>query len=260
MGAAIRQRVPVASEPSPSSLPSTEPTVGTASPVLERGYLAGLIFVGLWPVLWGWFTDWADPISVVEDWLIAGSRVPRIEAPVIASQLSFLPDAAFCFLPGLVVGLRHLRPACVPPARPRHVWATTLLTGFVTALVGFVGHITVDLPTGWLGSAELIARVRVQTRLVDVVVNSVLPAITEELYYRGLLFVAIAAVRSTRVTILLTAVAFALGHPPLLIPWALFFGLVVGKARSRLGSVWPVVACHAVWNAIAYADAWYLIG
>jgi membrane protease YdiL (CAAX protease family) len=74
---------------------------------------------------------------------------------------------------------------------------------------------------------------------------------TEELFYRGL------GVRAFRFlggvwAIALTAVAFAFGHAVLAaLPPLLFFGLALGWVRLRSDSVWPGIAAHAFYNALA---------
>lgn len=214
----------------------------------------------VWPTILGWVVTAVDPVTAVESILDRGAHVPATESPVIASQLMYFPDSALCFLPGLILlhhaGVRGTRAS----ERVGRVWALTLGAGLATLLVGTATHLAMDLPTGDLGTPEVIERVRLGTRYIDVALYSIFPALLEEFYFRGRLFDALSPALTPRTTILVTTLAFAACHPLNLVPFALVWGAVAGLVRYRLGSFWPMVAAHAVWNAIAYADAWMLLG
>jgi membrane protease YdiL (CAAX protease family) len=211
-------------------------------------------------MLMGWISGVADPIGHLERLLDGHGWVPWIETPVIASQLWLVPETALAFAPGLMVlhqlGVRDAERD--PP--PRSVWRWTVGVGFAILLAAGTTHVLVDLPTGDLGPPEVVARVRLGTRVIDVALNAVVPALAEELYFRGRLFTALSRWWPPGATILVTTLAFALAHPVHLVPFALVWGVGAGLARRHLGSFWPGVAAHAVWNAVAYADAWSLIG
>lgn len=78
------------------------------------------------------------------------------------------------------------------------------------------------------------------------------PAIFEELAFRGIFL------RSARTFLrplpahLLTAAAFAAIHfQPLMLPFHFGIGLALGALRERSGSLWPPMLLHAVNNALA---------
>ena len=73
--------------------------------------------------------------------------------------------------------------------------------------------------------------------------------IVEELMYRGA-GMALLAPYGSAVAVLVTAVAFGLGHGLVLALAALvFFGLVIAVLRQRTGSVYPCIAVHCAFNA-----------
>lgn len=214
-----------------------------------------------WPTAFHWVWDALDPITALEAHISAVGAVPLTEAPVVASQLMFFPDSALCFLPGLVAlrwtgGWRSSAPATTA----NRTLAWTLGVGATTLVAGLLLHLTVDLPTGDLGPAEVVAKVRPCTRIVDTALYAVFPALFEESYFRGRLFSAMSSTWTARATITATTLAFAACHPADLVPFAVVWGALAGLVRQRLGSFWPMVAAHAAWNAIAYADAWLLLG
>lgn len=214
-----------------------------------------------WPTLYGWVWDAVDPITPLETYIGPAGLVPLREAPVVASQLLFLPSAAILYLPGLAaIRMAGGWPSSAPASTATRTWARTLGVGASTLVAGLTLHFTLDLPTGDLGPPEVVARVRLGTRIADTAINSILPALFEEAYFRGRLFSAMSAMWTARATTVASTVAFAACHPAHLMPFALVWGAFAALVRLRLGSFWPMVAAHAVWNAIAYADAWLLLG
>ena len=81
----------------------------------------------------------------------------------------------------------------------------------------------------------------------------------EEILFRGFLFTAIAGSKlGAAGAILITSIVWALFHAgyvwqELVIITA--FGFVLGWLVWQLGSVWPGIACHAVWNFCVLAGA-----
>jgi len=78
---------------------------------------------------------------------------------------------------------------------------------------------------------------------------AVVGPIVEELMYRGA-GMALLAPYGSAVAVLVTAVAFGLGHGLVLALAALvFFGLVIALLRQRTGSVYPCIIVHCAFNA-----------
>lgn len=84
----------------------------------------------------------------------------------------------------------------------------------------------------------------------------VLPAIFEELFFRGMLIPALSS-GGTGVAIFVSALAFALCHGSIYNfagPFAA--GLIYGYMSYALGSVWPAVAAHLINNALSLLIAY----
>ncbi len=78
-----------------------------------------------------------------------------------------------------------------------------------------------------------------------------IPALAEELFFRGLLLPGLARRLDPRVSIVLVAVLFGLVHlSPIAILYATLAGLVLGAVRLWTGSVVPCVALHGAFNAM----------
>lgn len=107
-----------------------------------------------------------------------------------------------------------------------------------------------------------VVRDRLDATSVDVTLAillfafAVVPALVEEFFFRGYLFTALATASSNRTAVLATAALFGLFHivtGELLVVERFLptfvFGLALGWARGRSGSIWPSVVAHAVHNA-----------
>jgi membrane protease YdiL (CAAX protease family) len=98
------------------------------------------------------------------------------------------------------------------------------------------------LPTS--GPAALVA-----------LVTAAISPFAEEIFFRGFLFTNMRAYAGYGATIVVTSAYFALMHfdstmvvPLLVLP----FGLILGLARERYGSVRPAIYLHMVWNLVAF--------
>lgn len=86
---------------------------------------------------------------------------------------------------------------------------------------------------------------------VSVVVGA---AVTEELYFRGLLYGRLDARFARAAAVIGSAGAFGLAHfQPDAFPTLFALGLILGLLRLRTGSIWPAVGLHAANNGIAFA-------
>jgi len=78
-----------------------------------------------------------------------------------------------------------------------------------------------------------------------------IPAISEELLFRGLLLPGLAKRMHPRLALVVSAVLFGLIHgAPVAMVYATLAGLALGWLRSRTGSVLPCVAMHGAVNAM----------
>lgn len=81
--------------------------------------------------------------------------------------------------------------------------------------------------------------------IVDLAAFALVPALAEELLFRGVLFGALRPRLGTAWTVLATAVAFGLYHGSVYrFAPAAFAGLLLGGVRAASGSLWPALAFH----------------
>ncbi|MEY4225563.1 MAG: hypothetical protein RL190_320 [Actinomycetota bacterium] len=86
---------------------------------------------------------------------------------------------------------------------------------------------------------------------VSVVIGA---SVTEELYFRGLLYGRLDARFARAAAVIGSAGAFGLAHfQPDAFPTLFALGLILGLLRMRTGSIWPAVGLHAANNGIAFA-------
>lgn len=134
-------------------------------------------------------------------------------------------------------------------------------------MVGASGWLGLSLPGAWLtdfvagGQADAAAALAAALQLADspfwvlIAALALLPAIAEELGFRGVLY---RLLGSTRTAVLIQAVLFGLVHGSIyrFLPTFLL-GLALGALRRRSGSVWPGVIAHALSNGIVLAIGRY---
>jgi membrane protease YdiL (CAAX protease family) len=90
------------------------------------------------------------------------------------------------------------------------------------------------------------------SRAVLLGVVSLLPALCEELAFRGGLQSALAGRRSPARAVALSALVFAVFHlDPIRFPGVLLLGVAFGWLAWRTGSIWPSMVAHAVNNGTA---------
>ncbi|MFT4623168.1 MAG: sodium transport system permease protein [Myxococcota bacterium] len=135
---------------------------------------------------------------------------------------------------------------------PMHLLGGVLL-GLGTPLISLAIHWVQApfVPTAYL---EALAEQLISDRPVwaNLLLIALLPAVCEELLFRGALLGLLRDGLSTRWAVLLTAVAFAFLHldvPRLGSTFVL--GVVLGLLTVRTGSLWPAIAAHAANNATA---------
>ncbi|MCA9104701.1 MAG: CPBP family intramembrane metalloprotease [Planctomycetales bacterium] len=124
---------------------------------------------------------------------------------------------------------------------------------------------------GWVDLAKSAERVKSQLEqwrslpvFLPVLVFGVLPAISEEVFFRGLLFRSLFARGNAWLAILVSSLAFAAFHvvngtlltPERFFP-SLFAGLVLGVLAWRFQSIWPGMLAHAVHNSGLLLLAYY---
>jgi len=173
-----------------------------------------------------------------------------------------LNQGAFVLLPTLLMIWLHQVPAIsVTGAQARPGSLILAILAGVPAAVVFSGLNNLLLfslvPTGFIPAADQLAAFDIQAfersvpeLLLIALVSILLPAIGEELMFRGLLQGSLLLRASEGLTILFQAVAFMLyhGNPAFLLP-PLLAGLLLGLVRSRSGSLLPAIGAHLSLNA-----------
>lgn len=87
---------------------------------------------------------------------------------------------------------------------------------------------------------------------------ALMPAVIEELAFRGVLFNALKEVTSTRLTIIATAFLFAVIHFSIFsFLWIFPFGLLLGFLRNRYNTLWLGMIIHFIHNFIILMIDYY---
>ncbi len=99
--------------------------------------------------------------------------------------------------------------------------------------------------------ATTTAAVAAVCSAVSVVIGA---SVTEELYFRGLLYGRLDVRFARAAAVVGSAGAFGLLHfQPDAFPTLFALGLILGLLRMRTGSIWPSVGLHAANNGLAFA-------
>jgi membrane protease YdiL (CAAX protease family) len=203
-----------------------------------------LIGLGLWLTL--------ATLFVVQAFVAAGEAPEDVFYDYDLALLSIVNGA---ILIALTVGIAFLFPdrwSALGLRRfaPRWLWIAFAIVAGTLVLAGILEQILHGgeeqglLPTTW--DPE-----RAEAFLVNGVVAATAVAFTEELFFRGLGFTAL-ALFGTGAAIAGTAVTFALAHGVLAgVPPLLVFALGLAWLRYRSGSIWPGTIAHAAYNGLA---------
>jgi membrane protease YdiL (CAAX protease family) len=99
----------------------------------------------------------------------------------------------------------------------------------------------------------MTAAIAIAISAVTVIIGA---ALTEELYFRGLLYGQLAARYGAAAAIAGSAGIFGLAHfQPDAFPTLFALGLILAFLRLRTASFWPGFALHAINNAAAFSVA-----
>jgi uncharacterized protein len=90
-------------------------------------------------------------------------------------------------------------------------------------------------------------------------VTVALPALFEELAFRGVILTALEKVFSERESLVIQAALFSVLHlTPITFPSHFLMGLCFGWMRIRTRSLYPSIALHATWNGLALCyELWW---
>jgi membrane protease YdiL (CAAX protease family) len=223
---------PAPAEASPS--PGTSPAPERAPPEPPRARWLAL-----------WFLAIGLPLP-----LLAG-RSPLLTRLVLG-QLSYA-------LPVLVWAARSgVQPLRLLRVRP--VSGPALLLGAGTGLACILAGSGLQILWRSALPQSLVERFDVTSRLAEehwspwvlLAAVALLPALCEELAFRGGLQSALAGRRSTFRAVWVSALAFAAFHfDPVRFPAVLLLGVAFGWLAWRTGSIWPSALAHALNNGVA---------
>lgn len=184
--------------------------------------------------------------QVVLSVFLIGGAPPRLAVLVAASFFLFLP---------LLLVLRRAGVPAAPALRLRPVPAPLAVLGAaaflcavppITAVTGRVVTIPETMDRFF---EELLGASSPAEWLWVVLVVAIVPAVSEELVFRGYLQRALEPRVGRWTAILAVAAAFGLVHGPTRAPTAASLGIVLGWMASRTDSVLPGMLAHAVVNA-----------
>jgi len=90
--------------------------------------------------------------------------------------------------------------------------------------------------------------------------GSVMPAVFEELAFRGVIQSCLELVLNAREALLIQAALFSVLHlMPMIFPSHFFMGLAFGLMRNRSRSLYPGMLLHASWNALVLFEELYRV-
>ena len=130
--------------------------------------------------------------------------------------------------------------------RPRMIeMCIILMVGGLLVLYMWVGLLG-DQP-----GEQLMERTLELPIAVPLVTVALLPAVFEELMFRGLVLDRFARVLPLPLAIAVQAMMFAVVHlDPVFLLSHFAFGVLTGVLRMAAGALWPAVLAHLLWNAV----------
>jgi membrane protease YdiL (CAAX protease family) len=170
----------------------------------------------------------------------------------VAQQLGclLLPALLAAYLTRRGPGLLALRGAALGPLLLAALFTPFLLLP-LTKLAEVTAPFLPDTEELALALEELVRADGAAELAAVLVVAALLPALAEEVMFRGLLLRALCRRFGATAGIVLQAVLFALAHVhPARIGPMVLLGCFLGWAVARTGSVWTGVAGHAVFNGL----------
>lgn len=183
--------------------------------------------------------------------LLGDDLVPKIIWVVLAAEVAayLLPIIILRFLPDNEGERARFRFKAYRRQTIMFVLWMSLTTALLAALTNYGVALLLE-QTAFAGRAE-VAQYGVEGWWQTVLVVVLLPAVVEELFFRGVMFNALERC-GTWPALLLTSLAFAMIHGDIRnFAGPLIAGLIYGYMTYVLDSVWPAVFAHMVNNALA---------
>jgi membrane protease YdiL (CAAX protease family) len=140
----------------------------------------------------------------------------------------------------------------VRPAMPRFGWLAVVIAPLATVAIGIIvlQLSSFIIPFDASGSPLNVAPTSMAVVIASTLLMSILPALAEELLFRGYIQRRLLQRWSPAVAIGATSMLFALIHFDIInrIPAVLPLGILLGIVAYRSGSIWPAVAVHFLHN------------
>ena len=201
-------------------------------------------------------TDTAVIVTVADEGTVAGAVYrPALE---MVPTLVFPPATLLtCQVTAVLVVLVTVAVKdCVPP-----VWtlaALVVLEVLVASveLVGLAALVVLGVPVASMTTTFTRAGWPLWAMFL---LLSVMPAVFEELAFRGVIQSALERILNARDAWLIQAALFSVLHlSPLMFPSHFLMGLCFGYMRRRSRSIYPGMLLHACWNALVVLKELYL--
>lgn len=199
---------------------------------------------------------------------LAAALVPFLGCLAVSASLLLdndigvdaLRNAGLVILAIGAVGFAYLRRANLPLLRlPRPLdwrWAAGLIAGAVAfgVLVSWALGLLPDL---WIIDETALHKAAGASFALVVLDFAVLPAIGEELVFRGVILSGLRGVFRDHTAAVISALMFATLHvSPISFLHLAILGYVFARLRLKTGSIWPGVALHLIYNATILGLQW----
>lgn len=244
--------------PAPAKPTRKKPRVWTAFAVLVFAFVGGNVLCELtFGVIAGYVygsgaANGLEPAQIDEQWnaLLNGT--------FLGFALSIVPLQLFMGFVGVLAAMYspvsfRQRVGLVKPAMPKLGWPATVFAPLPDLVIGVMVAVLVTLFVGQPENAGLpeVTDPSAPVAVAVVLLISLLPALVEELLFRGYLQRRLLERWSPVVAIGISSILFALIHADSLqhicavLPGGIFYGIVAYRTRS----IWPTIVMHALHNA-----------
>lgn len=235
-----------------------KPRVWTAFAVLFMAFIGGnvlseLIYGNVARYVYGaGAANGLEPAQIDEQWNA------MLDGTFLGFVLSFVPLQVFIGFLSVLAALYSPVPfrervGLVKPAMPKLGWPATVFAPLPDLVIGVIVATVVTIFVGAPASSGLpqVTNPSVPVAIAIVLLSSVLPAVFEEILFRGYFQRRLLERWSPVAAIGLSSLLFALVHSDSLqhicavLPGGIFYGIVAYRTKS----IWPTIVMHALHNA-----------
>jgi len=179
--------------------------------------------------------------------LMAALLLPQIAAVAFGLSLPFASLMSGVFVAITVTWAAPHARLGFRRADPGHLLEAMLTAPLLVVIATFYAHMLEQIAPGVDSSLDAITDTLSLPESLFVI--AVMPALLEEIIFRGMLQGRLMALMGRRVGYLLTAFAFALVHgQAVVLPIHFGLGLYLGWLQQRSNSLWPCILMHFLYN------------